>query len=87
MGKVISIDVEFSDALSEHVADLTGDFGLYDSVGDYVRDLITRDQALVERQRFETLKAELTRAFSTTDDKFVEMDADGFLEHMRQRTA
>jgi Arc/MetJ-type ribon-helix-helix transcriptional regulator len=70
MGKVITIDVEFSDALSEHVAELTGAYGLYDNVGDYVRALITRDQELVERQRFEALKTELTRAFAASPDSF-----------------
>lgn len=85
MGKVISIDMDLSDSLVDHVADITGEFGPYDNIGDYVRDLITRDQDIVEQQRFEDLKAELVRAFATPDEDFREVSADDIIARAKRR--
>lgn len=85
MTKPMNLNVRVSGPLSDFVARNVGEDGLYENVSEYVRDLIRRDKERVEREMFETLKAELQRAFSTPDEDYVEVDRDAFLEELRQR--
>lgn len=81
----MTLNVRVTGDLGNHVADNVGEYGRYENVSEYVRDLIRRDLGRVEDERFATLKAELQRAFATPDSEFVEWDADAFRERMRQR--
>lgn len=81
----MTLNVRVSGMLGEHVADNVGDDGRYENVSEYVRDLIRRDLERVEEERFQTLKAELQRAFAVPDSEFVEWDADAFRQRMRER--
>lgn len=85
MTKPMNLNVRVSGPLSDFVARNVGDDGLYENVSEYVRDLIRRDKERVEREVFETLKAELQRAFATPYEDYVEVDRDTFLEELRQR--
>ena len=42
----------------------------YGSVSEYVRDLIRRDKERAEREAFDRLKAELTRAFAAPEESY-----------------
>ena len=85
MNKPASIHVELSDTLSDFVATNIGDDGLYLDAGDYVRDLIRRDLERVEQEKFETLKAELQRAFAAPDSAYKPLDREEFLARARER--
>lgn len=87
MNKPISLNVRISGPLSDFVSANVGDEGCYDNASEYVRDLIRRDLARVERERFEALKAELKAAFSQRDSVAQPIDADAFIARMRQRNA
>ena len=52
-----------------------GEHGTYENVSEYVRDLIRRDRERSEREAFERLKAELTRAFAAADDTYLPLSA------------
>ena len=42
----------------------------YENISEYVRDLIRRDKERAEREAFDRLKAELTRAFAAPEDSY-----------------
>jgi putative addiction module CopG family antidote len=72
----MTLNVRVSGALGEFVAENVGDDGAYENVSEYVRDLIRRDKERTEAERFERLKAELTRAFAAPDSAYQALDAD-----------
>ena len=79
MTRSMSLNVRLGGTLSEFVTRNVGEDGDYDSVSEYVRDLIRRDKAQKEQEGFERLKAELRRAFSAPDDSYVAISADDVL--------
>lgn len=79
-----TMTVRISGELSEFVADNVGEYGLYENVSEYVRDLIRRDKERAEAEAFQKLKAELQQAFSVPEDQYVEMTAERFLARHRQ---
>lgn len=85
MNKPIALNVRVSGTLSEFVSSNIGRDGLYDNASEYVRDLIRRDLARVEQQRFEALKAELEQAFAQPESTAKPIDADAFVARMKQR--
>lgn len=76
MGREMTLNVRVGGELGEFISENVGEHGLYENVSEYVRDLIRRDWERVEREKFEKLKAELQRAFSTPDDQFVYVNAE-----------
>ena len=75
MRRAMTMTVRLSGALSDFVAANVGEAGDYESVSEYVRDLIRRDKARSEREAFDRLKAELERAFAAPDDTYRELSA------------
>lgn len=67
--------VRLSGALSEHVSANVGEDGYYENVSEYIRDLIRRDKDRVEREAFDRLKAELTRAFAAPESSYQPLTA------------
>jgi antitoxin ParD1/3/4 len=82
----IAVQIELTGPLAEHVAAETGDWGLYQDAGEYVRDLIRRD---LERSQdeVERYKAELRVAFAAPSDECVEVTAADVIERNRIRRA
>ena len=70
MSRTTTMTVRLSGALSEYVSTNVGETGSYENVSEYIRDLIRRDKERMERQAFERLKAELTRAFAAPDSSY-----------------
>ena len=70
MNKPMTLNVRIGGALSDFVATNVGNQGAYENVSEYVRDLIRRDKERVERETFERLKAELTRAFAAPEESY-----------------
>lgn len=85
ISKAMTLNVRITGELREFVADNVGEFGLYENVSEYVRDLIRRDRERIEAARFVTLKAELQRGFAQPDSAFVEVDRDELLARLRAR--
>ena len=75
MGRAMTMTVRLSGPLSDFVAANVGETGDYESVSEYVRDLIRRDKARSEQEAFDRLKAELERAFAAPDDSYGELSA------------
>ena len=65
-----TLTVSLSDTLREFVEANVGEYGTYANASEYVRDLIRRDKERSEREAFDRLKAELTRAFAAPDDSY-----------------
>ena len=75
MRRAMTMTVRLSGPLSDFVAANVGETGDYESVSEYVRDLIRRDKARSEQEAFERLKAELERAFAAPDDTYRDLSA------------
>ncbi|WP_197723225.1 ribbon-helix-helix domain-containing protein [Blastochloris tepida] len=67
--------VRLSGALSDFVAANVGETGAYENVSEYIRDLIRRDKERVEKEAFDRLKAELTRAFAAPESSYQPLTA------------
>ena len=78
-----TMTVRVSGALSDFVAANVGETGAYESVSEYVRDLIRRDKTRSEREAFLRLKAELARAYSAPDDTYQALSASDVIEKNR----
>jgi antitoxin ParD1/3/4 len=88
LSNAMTLNVRVSGALGEFVAENVGSTGAYENVSEYVRDLIRRDKARVEADRFERLKAELDQAFAAPDSRYVTLDVDAVLSrNLRPRSA
>ncbi|WP_238365513.1 ribbon-helix-helix domain-containing protein [Mesobacterium pallidum] len=70
-----TMTIRVSGALSDFVAANVGEYGAYENVSEYIRDLIRRDMERVERAASDRLKAELNRAFSAPEGSYVSLTA------------
>lgn len=75
MSRTTTMTVRLSGALSDFVAANVGENGSYESISEYVRDLIRCDKERAEREAFDRLKAELTRAFAAPEDSYKPLTA------------
>ena len=89
MARTMTLNVRVGGALGEFVAANVGEAGAYENVSEYVRDLIRKDKDRTEREAFERLKAELSRAFTAPDESYTAVPADAVIarNRVRQRTA
>lgn len=78
MARTMTMTVRLSEELREFVASSVSETGSYETVSEYVRDLIRRDKERVENAAFETLKAELQLAFSAPEASYVTITAEQF---------
>ena len=76
MARSLNLNVRVTGPLSDFVSARVGDEGAYENVSEYVRDLIRRDKDQAEREAFDRLKAELTRAFAAPDSTYKLLDAE-----------
>ncbi len=75
MSRTTTMTVRLSGALSDFVAANVDENGAYENVSEYIRDLIRRDKERAEKEAFERLKAELTRAFAATEESYKPLSA------------
>ena len=80
MSKSTTMTVRISGALSDFVAANVGESGSYENISEYIRDLIRRDKERDELEKFDRLKAELQRAFSTPDFSYQPLTATDIFE-------
>ena len=85
MRRATTMTVRVSGALSEFVSANVGETGDYESVSEYVRDLIRRDKARSEREAFHRLKVELERAFAAPDDTYHALSAADVIAKNKRR--
>ena len=83
MRHTTTMTVRVSGALSDFVAANVGETGTYESVSEYVRDLIRRDKTRSDREAFLRLKAELGRAYAAPDDTYHALSASDVIEKNR----
>jgi antitoxin ParD1/3/4 len=85
MSGKMTLNVRVSGALSDFVAANVGATGAYENVSEYVRDLIRRDKARIDRETFDRLKAELGVAFAAPDEAYIALTADDVIARNRGR--
>ena len=67
MPRTTTMTVRLDRGLSDFVAANVGNNGSYETVSEYIRDLIRRAKERAERQAFRRLKAELVHAFTNVE--------------------
>lgn len=75
MSQTTTMTVRISGALSQFVAANVGENGSYENISEYVRDLIRRDKERAEREAFDRVKVELTRAFAAPEESYHPLSA------------
>lgn len=70
-----TMTVRLSGALSDFVATNVGEYGAYENVSEYMRDLIRRDKERREQEAFERLKTELAHAFAAPESSYQPLTA------------
>lgn len=85
MRRSTTITVRLGGALADLVSAKIGEDGSYETVGEYVRDLIRRDKERSEREAFERLEAELSRAFAAPDDSYRPLTASDVMARAKAR--
>ena len=80
----MSVNVRVSGALREHV-ERSASEGDYESVSEYVRDLIRKDKAAKEEAAFQRVKAELQAAFAEPRENYHTLTADEIRAFARQK--
>ena len=83
MRRTTTMTVRVSGRLSDFVSANVGDTGSYENISEYIRDLIRRDKERSEREAFERLKAELTRAFAAPDSSYHPLSASDVIARNR----
>ena len=86
MSRTTTMTVRLSGALSDFVAANVGENGSYENISEYIRDLIRRDKEHAEREAFERLRAELTRAFTEPDASFHPLSAAEVIARNKRRS-
>ena len=74
----MEITIRLDEAASERVRSVMAEGAQYDSIESYVAELIQRDAADAFNE-FETVKAELRRAFAAPEESYVRVTADDIL--------
>ena len=85
MPRTTTMTVRLGGALSDFVSSNVGENGSYENISEYIRDLIRRDKERAERESFERLKAELTRAFAAPDSSYHPLTAAEAIARNRSR--
>jgi antitoxin ParD1/3/4 len=80
----LSINVRVSGALKRHVEATTKD-GDYESVSEYVRDLIRKDKAAEEEAAIQTVRAGLQAAFAVPQSEYVAVTLDDIRSKARSQ--
>jgi antitoxin ParD1/3/4 len=80
----LSINVRVSGTLKQHVETTTRE-GDYESVSEYIRDLIRKDKAAEEEAAFQSVKAELRAAFAVPQSDYMAVTLDDIRTLARSR--
>ena len=84
MSRTTTMTVRLGGVLRDFVSTNVGENGSYENVSEYIRDLIRRDKERSEREAFDRLKAELTRAFAAPDESFHPLSAEDIIARNRK---
>jgi antitoxin ParD1/3/4 len=72
---IMNLNVRLTGSLKRHVSNEVSEDGSYENVSEYVRHLIRKDKANIERLALETVKAELKLAFAAPESDYIELKA------------
>eukprot|EP00752_Nemacystus_decipiens_P015448 g13779.t1 len=75
MSRPTTLTVGLGGALSDFVSANVGADGSYETVSEYIRDLIRRDKEPAQAEAFDRLNAELTHAFAAPEESYRSLPA------------
>jgi len=80
-----SITIQFPGELESFVEQRVSGSGLYESAGEYIRDLVRRDYEQEERRRWSWLENELMPGMKADESEFVAMNAESIIAEAKAR--
>lgn len=83
MSRNMTLNVRLTGALGDFVAENVGEYGTYENVSEYVRDLIRRDKEQSDAARLTALRSELAVAFAAPDSSYEALTAETVLNRNR----
>lgn len=86
MPRTTTMTVRIGGTLGDFVAANVGENGEYESVSEYVRDLIRRDKERVDNEAFKRLRAELQHAFSAPEESYKPLTAEDVIARNKSRS-
>lgn len=75
MARPTTLTVRLNGALSEFIAENIGEYGTYDNVSEYIRDLVRKDMERSEAQAFNRLQAKLAQTFQAPESSYLPLTA------------
>lgn len=85
MSKNMTLNVRVTGALGDFVAESVGEYGTYENVSEYVRDLIRKDKEQAEAARMEALRTELAIAFAAPESTYEPLTAEEVIQRSRRK--
>lgn len=79
------INVRFAGTLKSFVETRSGKNGLYNSVSEYIRDLVRRDYEAEESRKWDRLHGELKSGMAADSSEFEELESGDILSKARER--
>jgi putative addiction module CopG family antidote len=76
VSKNMTLNVRVTGVLGDFVTESVGEYGTYENVSEYVRDLIRKDKEQTEAARLEALRTELAVAFAAPDATYEPLTAE-----------
>ena len=80
-----NITVRISGGLRDYLDECTGKQGLYETPSEYLRDLIRRDMAQKEAEKWQRLRAALMEGLSAKSSDYKILSASTVKKRARQR--
>lgn len=77
------VNVRFAGELQKFVQSKAGESGVYNSVSEYIRDLVRKDYEREESRKWAWLRSELKAGAAAGREDFVELDVESILAEAR----
>lgn len=79
------VNVRFSGALKSFVETRSDKNGLYNSVSEYIRDLVRRDYEAEESRKWDSLYEELKSGINANESDFVALNKEDIISEAKRR--
>lgn len=70
-----NVTLRVSGSLRHHLEERTGEYGLYETPSEYLRDLIRKDMERIETEKWERLRTALAEGLSVKESDYQSISA------------
>ena len=80
-----NVTLRVSGNLRNHLEECTGEYGLYETPSEYLRDLIRKDMERAETEKWERVRTALAEGLSAKDSEYQPLTASEIKQRARKR--